>query len=147
MHTRYWDYIGNHENHHARSRQIHEWWIEFKVAMQYSKSWDDVEEMATLARIRSGFEPPPTTSDAAKGDDGTWRQASHRGISSAPYWMQQVHVPRWFKHDELGIGTSESIHATLATLETKNRRRRAQYEKRLKDLAKARVVLRRTVRG
>lgn len=133
---------------YTRPRQIHEWWIEFKVAAQFSKRWDEVEEMATLARTKRGFESPGVAHDLTK-DGAAWKQSPSNTIGSAFYWMQQVDVPRWFKFDELAIGTSESIWNTLATLDEKNEKRRKRYEAMLAQLEKAQKanVVSRTVRG
>ena len=131
---------------HARSRQIHEWFTEYKVAAQFSKKWDEVEEMATLARTKRGFESPGVAHDLTK-DGAIWKQSPANTIGSAQYWMQQVDVPRWFKFDELGIGTGESIYDTLATLDIKNEKRLRRYEAMLKQLEGARKagVVSRTV--
>lgn len=122
---------------YVRPRQIHEWWIELKVAAQFSKKWDEVEEMATLARSKRGFVPPDHSPDLAK-DGAGWKQTPSNTIGSAQYWMQQVDVPRWFKFDELGIGSGESIYDTLATLDVKNEKRRKRYDAMLKQLETAR---------
>jgi len=122
---------------HTRSRQIHEWWIEFKVAAQFSKKWDEVEDMATLARTKRGFASPTAAHDLTK-DGATWSQSPSNTIGSAHYWMQQVGVPRWFKFDELAIGTGESIWDTLATLDIKNEKRAKRYAAMIAQLEAAR---------
>jgi hypothetical protein len=121
----------------TRDRRVHEWWVEYKVAAQFSKKWDEVEEMAMLARNKRGLESPGSAPDLTK-DGGTWKQSPANSIGSAQYWMQQVDVPRWFKFDELGIGTDESIWNTLATLDVKNEKRLRRYEAMLKQLEAAR---------
>jgi hypothetical protein len=131
----------------TRERPIRDWWVEYKVAAQFSKRWDEIEELATLAHQKRGFQAPGSAPDLTKGIDGTWRQLETSKISSAPYWMQQVEVPRWFKYDELGIGTAHSIWDTLETLTVDNVKRREKYERMLKQLEKAHQVLSRTVRG
>lgn len=135
---------------YTRPRRIREYWIEYKVAAQFSKKWDEVEEMATLARTKRGFASPGHAPDLTKDGEGAWRQSPSNSIGSAFYWMQQVEIPRWFKFDELGIGTAESIWDTLATLDIKNEKRARRYAamlKQLEDARKANVVSRRVHNG
>ena len=121
-------------------RVIHELWIEYKVASQFSKTWDEVEEWATLEMQRNGAQAPGPAPDTVQSQDGVWHQLAGDKIGSAQYWMQQVDVPRWFRNDELATGSSESIFATAKTLAVANAGRRQEYDEMIAKLDKAREI-------
>lgn len=122
-----------------RKPSVKDLWLEYRVAQQYSKLWDRAEENVALIRRKELSDSLPTQDDI-RGLAST----SSTGGSPA-YWMSQVDPPRWFKRDELGIGTGCDVYQTLATLATSNHVRQRQYTKRLAELAKARKVLGRRV--
>lgn len=92
-------------------------WQEFKVAGQFSKSWDDVEEAMTAAYRLANISPPAEIADALKTSTprGSWRQ------------MERVEVEPWFYHEIGRPGDTHSIFATMASLEDENIRRAVEH--------------------
>jgi len=94
-------------------------WQEFKVAGQFSKSWDDVEEAMTAAYRLAHMSPPAEVADALKTSTprGSWRQ------------MERVHVEPWFYHEIGRPGDNPSIFSTMASLTDENIRRAVEFYK------------------
>lgn len=120
---------------------VHDLWLEYRVSMQYAKTWERVEEAVDLVRRKEAQGSLPTAEDAFGLTPVSTRGGSPR------YWMQQVDVPAWFKRQELGIGTDTNYFDTQAGLTESNARRRQRYQRQLERLAGARKTLKRTVRG
>jgi hypothetical protein len=96
---------------------VQELWLEYKVAGQFDKTWQRVEDFVTLVMQKTGYQPPSMETEPSPEAGAPWR------------WMTKVgQVPAWFKRDHLGLGTSVNVFDTAATLESKNAKRRRQYE-------------------
>lgn len=92
-------------------------WLEWKVATQFSKPWDDVEEAMSAAYRLANQAPPPEAGDAPKTANarGSWRQ------------MERVEVEPWFYFEIGRPGDVPSVFSTMATLEEDNLKRAIQF--------------------
>lgn len=97
---------------------VQDLWLEYRVASQFDKSWQRVEDIVALVMQKTGYTPPSLDSEPSPDVGGPpWRWVSRTGPA-----------PSWFKRDHLGLGTGVNVFDTAATLETSNARRRRQYE-------------------
>jgi hypothetical protein len=113
-------------------------WLEYRVASQFPRTWDWVEQNIETARRKEGLGAP------LDDDEPSMPVAASGG--SAAYWMSQVEVPGWFKRDELGLGTATSIMETMRGLAGgDNERRKEAYRKRIEELKKYAAVHRQVV--
>lgn len=119
---------------------VKSYWEEFRTSAQFAPVWDRAVENVELIRRKEMGGQLPTQDDIT----GLVPSVSRGG--SPAHWMQQVDIPSWFIRDELGIGSSVNIFDTQSNLERTNAKRARQYKDTLARLAKARQVLKRTVR-
>lgn len=93
------------------------YWQEYKVACQFSKTWDAVEDAMSAAYRLANLSPPPEAVDALResAPRGSWRQ------------MERVEIEPWFYHEIGRPGDVPSIFSTMATLTEDNIRRAVEF--------------------
>lgn len=85
-------------------------WLEFRVAAQFRKDWDRVEDALVRDCVRRGQPLPPE-----------YVQDSEEG--RVAQWMQEVDPPRWFVAHELGCNDADHVWMTPAEIGADNHRR------------------------
>lgn len=109
------------------ARAVRNLWTEYKVAAQFSKTWDEVEDAAAERFVRGGWAPPPEAAEAF---------TAHRARANFR-WMEQVEVPAWFRRQELGNNDGDQVWMSPDQVRQDNFERVVGFLRRRRDSERA----------